>query len=163
MDMIGFFVGMSLALVFFAIVLLVASYVVGAMFTMAVGKDVGLEKHWMAWVPICNIFYLGDIAEVGFYKEGFKTKLIGSAAVMLVSSFLSGLLADTSLAFVFSIIYLVAAIAYLVFYYQLLYWIYQKYVPSYATLALVLSILFTSAAFVMQIIVLTKTGERNKM
>lgn len=160
MEALGFLLGVSMGLIVLLFILGIASYIIGSLYLMSVGKDAGLSNGWMAWIPICNILYAGDLGELGFGKENFKTKMLVSGIGAIVFSVLGSIFADSSIAFVFTVIYCILMIAYAVFSIQLTYWIYERYIPSYAVVALVLSILFAPAALIFEIIVLTKTGKQ---
>lgn len=148
-------IAMIVGILFF---LVACAYVISALLYMKVGKDLKQDNLWRAWIPICNMFLLGDIVEKGLGKPDFKNKLLSSYFAFIIMALLFGLFGNAIL-----LLYIAAFVILMVFQYQALYWIYQKYIADLAIPALILSIIVPFAAQVFAVIVCTKTGKESSI
>ena len=149
--------------------IVIAAYVFGALGLMAISKRRGIEKPWMAWVPIANAYLAGKVAEdyelkangreVKFAKKLLILGIILAAAALVFCfvailvtiivatvSVAKGELSSVALgigiffAVLFMIALLAAAVAYQVFYLMALWRVFRSCKPGTALLFLILSI-----------------------
>jgi len=150
----------------------IASYVLTALAIYSISRRRGLNKPWLAWVPVVNVWLLGSLSDQYQYvvKGEIKSRrkwLLGLTLVMHLLTLvitavgltiigkaifggyhsnhglLSGMMGPVMTALGFALPLAAAAIAYAVIRYMVLYDVYRSLDPSNAVLYLVLSILFS--------------------
>ena len=162
--------GMLLVILLIAL----AAYIINGLFLSKVGKDLNRTDKWMAWVPICNILYLGKLAEKVSGKIGFYKKYMISVICYLCLAFVSGIVSGQSFSFVsssydthnsaiasiFALLMAASAIVFIVFDCIAIYDVFKFYDADRATMYLILSILIPLSSLIICIILMsTRVGK----
>lgn len=85
MEIFGAIAAMSFGIIIMAFVILIAIYVVQAIFLSSFNKLVYGKGTWMAWVPYCNTYLLGKLT----FNETVGWVLVGTSILSMFVSFLS--------------------------------------------------------------------------
>ena len=85
MEIFGAIAAMSFGIIIFAFIILIAIYVVQAIFLSSFNKLVYGKGTWMAWVPYCNTYLLGKLT----FNETVGWVLVGASILSMFVSFLS--------------------------------------------------------------------------
>ncbi len=75
-------------LIVFSLILNIAKYVLGAIGIERLAKNKGLEKTWMAWIPIVDLCLLGKIIErirIGKWEIVHLEQLLPGVAVVTLA------------------------------------------------------------------------------
>lgn len=125
--------GTSLGTAFFGVFTLVAiigliCYVFTAIGLMRMATRTGINNAWLAWIPIGNMYILGELVTAKMNGKGGKYTLYATIATVLLGWI--------------PIIGTLISIAFALFVFVLYYWLYQKYSKN-PVLHLVLSIIIS--------------------
>ncbi len=85
--LIALFAGLYIMLMFVAIAVSVAAYVFQALGVKAMLKSVGFKRAWYAFVPFCNSYaigYLADQYDDGKAKTNYASKLLKLCIIVLI-------------------------------------------------------------------------------
>ena len=157
----GVFLGIYILFVLFALAYGVISYVFFSLGLYGISKNRGYNKPWLAWIPFCNSYLQGAVADDIERRYGRRSNYRKLLLGFLISYFViypfvfalmfslqtissseqSSLLLIPAL--LLPLVAIAAIVCYAVFNYISLYKIYKDYVPNNATAFLVLSIFFS--------------------
>lgn len=136
MDSYGMLTGLFAllgGLIFIFAIIGIVMYVIMGLGLMTMAKNKGIENAWLAFVPVGNMWILGQIIET---IEVFDKKFENAPLILAIGCFASVVpVIGGLLAFVFMILV-----------YICIYKLYKMYAPENATMYLVLSIVFAGIA-----------------
>lgn len=112
---------------FVLLIILIVGYVLMALGLMGMANKKNLENTWMAWVPVANMWLLGQLIETIDFGEN---KIPNASIILVVGSFIS---------FV-PVVGTILSLAFLVVLYASYYKLYKMFAPGKEVLYLVLSI-----------------------
>ncbi len=166
--------GMIILIVLFAILIILYAFMIVCYIFQAIGiskmmKRLNLKNSWMAFVPFCNSYAFGKVAEQYIKKDGKKSAkfsvilLVGSIALSIISGvmstmsfligFIGGFFGDAPvgimmiLTVLFSIFVLACSYALMIIQYVALWRIFAIFANSRATLYTIISIFITLSPF----------------
>lgn len=132
-EMLGGLVAMLGGLFFIFFAVGIALYVLMGLGLMTMAKNKGIENAWLAFIPVGNMWIIGQIIET--IEIGDK-KFENAPLILALGCFVS----------IVPIIGSLLALVFMVVVYISIYKLYKMYAPENATMYLILSILFAGIA-----------------
>ena len=80
----------AIILIFGLVALLIGliSYIVTAYSYMVMAKNSGIENSWLAWIPLANIWIIGELVSERLNNKGGLIYLLVTIANIIISSFI---------------------------------------------------------------------------
>ncbi len=133
----GNILAVGVTIVIFIILLLIGLaiglYILNSLGLYALAKNRGLDNCWLAWIPIINLYLIGELT--GNVMWGIKE----SRWILVLAPFVIGFITMTGIGVIISF---PLSIAYSVYYFMVLFRLYRIYNQNNAVLFLILAILF---------------------
>ena len=60
----GLTLGVILVVLFIGLVIAIAVYIYTALAYIAIAKKLGMQKPWLAWIPVANLYLLAQMAQM---------------------------------------------------------------------------------------------------
>ena len=170
------FLGVLVIVAVFVLAVAVTVYLFSAIGLSKMGKNRGMTKNFLAFIPVANSWYIGALADHINAANGKRTNYRVTLLICMIIAEVMGLsyyIASYWQAFnmstssitssigalsLLSIGYSVISIVYTVFFSIVLYIIFKEYSPRYAVLFLVLSIVFSFLAPIFIFAIRNKVG-----
>ena len=132
----------AIILIFGWVALLIGliSYIVTAYSYMVMAKNSGIENSWLAWIPLANIWIIGELVSERLNNKGGLIYLLVTIANIIISSFIP-------------IIGILSGIAFLVFTIYISYLVFKKFSNNpilHTILSFIIPLYFVIVLFVIR-------------
>ena len=132
----------AIILIFGLVALLIGliSYIVTAYSYMVMANNSGIENSWLAWIPLANIWIIGELVSERLNNKGGLIYLLVTIANIVISSFIP-------------IIGILSGIAFLVFTIYISYLVFKKFSNNpilHTILSFIIPLYFVIVLFVIR-------------
>lgn len=148
-------------IIFINDILLFITYIIQSYFFMVLADNLQIKDKWKAWIPVFNLYLMGEICEKEVEAVGYKNRLVSTFWMTLASAILLNFFNTGLLGIILAITTLGTMLCHTLFNIQGTYWIYKKYIPRYAILGIILSCLFMTGQIVFELIILTSFRKKS--